>query len=328
VALQSIQINASKTQADMREINAGINTLVEILQTIAQPTTADSKITYSSRFEREMKNWFEVLGYRFEKYENRMGRSFEWIINVATRRGYDRIFVYAIEGEAEMGDLDYVQTKIEELRTQEGWLVSAFRISQATRDAVAQLKDRTVFCYTFDELLEESADFSGYFKWLENEVLSKGIDRIYIPLACKKQELDQNNGQSIGTSRYDERNGWLDGYVDRWLDDPNKEHLSILGEFGMGKTWFSLHYAWSSLKKYQDAKALGRQRPRIPLVIPLRDYAKAVSIESLFSEFFFRKYEIPIPGYSAFESLNRMGKLLLIFDGFDEMASKVDRQKM
>jgi len=63
-------------------------------------------------------------------------------------------------------------------------------------------------------------------------------------------------------------------------------------------------------------------------VIPLRDYAKAVSVESLFSEFFFRKHEIPLPGYSAFEQLNRMGKLLLIFDGFDEMAAKVDRQAM
>lgn len=64
------------------------------------------------------------------------------------------------------------------------------------------------------------------------------------------------------------------------------------------------------------------------LVIPLRDYAKAVSVESLFSEFFFRQHEIKLPGYSAFEQLNPMGKLLLIFDGFDEMAARVDRQAM
>jgi predicted NACHT family NTPase len=53
-----------------------------------------------------------------------------------------------------------------------------------------------------------------------------------------------------------------------------------------------------------------------------------VSIESLFSEFFFRKHQIGLPGYSVFEQLNRMGKLLLIFDGFDEMAARVDRQAM
>ncbi|NEQ70673.1 MAG: NACHT domain-containing protein [Symploca sp. SIO2D2] len=116
-----------------------------------------------------------------------------------------------------------------------------------------------------------------------------------------------------------------------WLsltDDPSKEHISILGEFGTGKTWLTLHYAWSALQKYRAAKEQGIERPRIPLVIPLRDYAKAISVESLFSEFFFRKYEIPLPGYSVFEQLNRMGKLLLIFDGFDEMADRVDSQKM
>ena len=100
------------------------------------------------------------------------------------------------------------------------------------------------------------------------------------------------------------------------------------GEFGTGKTWFALHYAWKALQRYREAQRRGLERPRLPLVIPLRDYAKAVSVESLFSEFFFRKHEIPIPGYSAFEQLNRMGKLLLIFDGFDEMAARVDRQEM
>ncbi|WP_292774233.1 hypothetical protein, partial [Nostoc sp. NMS9] len=64
------------------------------------------------------------------------------------------------------------------------------------------------------------------------------------------------------------------------------------------------------------------------LVIPLRNYANAASVEFLFSEFFFRQYKIPIPHYEAFVQLNRMGKLLLIFDGFDEMAAKVDQQKM
>ncbi|MEO0686496.1 MAG: NACHT domain-containing protein, partial [Cyanobacteria bacterium J06649_11] len=134
--------------------------------------------------------------------------------------------------------------------------------------------------------------------------------------------------QRLAVSYYTAREGGIDGYIDRWLDDPAKEHISILGEFGTGKTWFALHYAWVALQRYKDAQNRGVQLPRLPLVIPLRDYAKAVSVESLFSEFFFRQYEIPIPGYSAFEQLNRMGKLLLIFDGFDEMAARINRQEM
>src|SRR3712207_2694633 len=151
---------------------------------------------------------------------------------------------------------------------------------------------------------------------------------MYVPLAATKAEFDPATGEEISTHRYDERKGWTESYINRWRDDLTKEHVSILGEFGTGKTWFCLYYAWTLLNRYLDAKEQRLERPRLPLVIPLRDYAKTVSIESLFSEFFFRKHEIPLPGYSAFEQLNRMGKLLLIFDGFDEMAARVDRQTM
>jgi hypothetical protein len=277
---------------------------------------------------QQVRVWFETLGYRFESHEIRALDYFEWIINVPARRGYDRILVRGIEGEAEMSDVVALRQAVDEQRTDEGWLVADRRKSQAACDEVEKKENRDLFCYTFDELLDEHADFSGYLDWLETEVERRGIDTMYVPLACTKEEFDTVTKQKIGESRYDERYGWIDGYIDRWLDDPSKEHISILGEFGTGKTWFALHYAWTALQRYREAKARGIERPRLPLVIPLRDYAKAVSVESLFSEFFFRKHEIPLPGYSAFEQLNRMGKLLLIFDGFDEMAAKVDRQKM
>jgi predicted NACHT family NTPase len=131
----------------------------------------------------------------------------------------------------------------------------------------------------------------------------------------------------MGVSRYNEQDGWIDGYVDTWIDDPAKEHLSILGEFGTGKTWFAFHYAWNALLKYQEAKRKGLSRPRLPLVILLRDYAKALDVENVMAGFFYSQHEISLNS-SVFEQLNRMGKLLLIFDGFDEMAARVDKQQM
>jgi uncharacterized protein YjbI with pentapeptide repeats len=284
--------------------------------------------TAADYLAQQMRAWFETLGYRFESHDVRDEEYFEWIINVPARRGYDRILVRGIEGEAEVSDVAALRQVVDEQDTDEGWLVAARRKSQAACIEVEKRENCDLFCYTFDELLDERADFSGYLDWLEEEVKRRGIDTMYVPLACTKEEFDPETGQKIGESRYDARSGWIDGYIDRWLDDPAKEHISILGEFGTGKTWFAFHYAWTTLQRYREAKERGIERPRLPLVVPLRDYAKAVSVESLFSEFFFRKHEIPLPGYSAFEQLNRMGKLLLIFDGFDEMAAKVDRQKM
>ena len=278
---------------------------------------------------QQMKGWFETLGYRFEAHEVWQNDYFEWVINIPVRRGrYDRILVHGMEGAAEIGDVGMLRQSVEQQRTDEGWLVTTRRISRAARDEVEKPENAHLGCYTFDELLDQDADFSGYLSWLEAEIQQRQIEQKYVPLACTKEELDPVTQQRIAVSRYDDRDGWIDGYIDQWLDDPAKEHISVLGEFGTGKTWFALHYAWVALQRYRDAQKRGVDRPRLPLVIPLRDYAKAVSVESLFSEFFFRKHEIPIPGYSAFEQLNRMGKLLLIFDGFDEMAARVDRQEM
>ena len=278
---------------------------------------------------QQMQGWFEILGYRFEKYEVWANDYFEWIINIPVRRNrYDRILVRGIEGEAGLSDMMALRQSVEQQRTDEGWLVAARRISRAVRDELEKEENHCLACYTFDELIDQDADLSGYLDWLEAEVIRREIDKKYVPLACTKEELDPITKRMIGVSRYEERDGWIDGYIDLWLDDPTKEHISILGEFGTGKTWFAFRYAWTALQRYREAKKRGVERPRLPLVIPLRDYAKAVSVESLFSEFFFRKHEIPLPGYSAFEQLNRMGKLLLIFDGFDEMAARVDRQEM
>ncbi|PZV06026.1 MAG: hypothetical protein DCF32_10410 [Leptolyngbya sp.] len=278
---------------------------------------------------QQMRGWFETLGFRLETHEVWQDDYFEWIINIPVRRGrYDRILVRGINGEAGLRDVEALKQSVETHRTDEGWLVTARRISRAARDEVGKPENDGLGCYTLDELLDQDADFSGYLTWLEAEIQKRGIAEKYVPLACLKEDIDPDTKQQLGVSRYDDRDGWIDGYIDLWLDDPAKEHISVLGEFGTGKTWFALHYAWKALQRYREAQQRGLERPRLPLVIPLRDYAKAVSVESLFSEFFFRKHEIPIPGYSVFEQLNRMGKLLLIFDGFDEMAARVNRQEM
>ena len=268
-------------------------------------------------FERDLRDWLNVLDYAFEsiRYEN---DRFEFIINVPMRRGYDRILVVGIEGAIVQSQVAEATERSEKLRTDEAWLVSPRLVMPAARK---EAEKGRVFVYNFDELIDEQADFDKYFKWLEDEITKKQVNDYYVDLACNVPELDKES-KKIGESLWDK----IDKYLNIWLDDPNKEHISLLGEFGAGKTWFCLHYTYKKVKDYLKAKEEGIQRPRLPLFIPLRDYAKAVSVESLFSEFIFKKHEIGLPSYRAFELLNRMGKFVLIFDGFDEMARKVDYQ--
>ncbi|PRY25668.1 NACHT domain-containing protein [Pseudosporangium ferrugineum] len=274
----------------------------------------------------ELREWFAAVEYEIaEEVESGPGE-FVWRVRVPARRGYDWVVVLGIGGELSAPDVARAAELVRTHRAGEGWVVAPQRISRAARAADEELPE--IYCYTLDELIDERADFEPYLRWLEEEVRSHRIEERYIPLSCAKEDIDRRSGKVGGTSVYGWADGGLDAYVSRWMEDDSKEHLSVLGEFGMGKSWFCLHYAWTLAQEWRAAKAAGRKRPRLPLVVPLRDYAKAVTVESLFSEFFFRKHEILPNGYRVFETLNRLGRLLLIFDGFDEMAARVDRQAM
>ncbi|MFN6197817.1 MAG: pentapeptide repeat-containing protein [Dolichospermum sp.] len=307
---------------DLQEIKKQLAQLAQSQQLLLPP----GEIPRETELAKQLRKWFEALDYKFEPYEVLEKDYFQWIINIPKRRGYDRIFIHGVEAEAGINDINTVKKAVETYKTDEGWIIAPGRVSKLAREEVKKAENKQILCYTFDELIEENADFTGYFDWLEREVKSRGIDQYYVPLACTKEEINPHK-QRIGISHYGEEDGWIEGYINQWLDDPVKEHLSVLGEFGTGKTWFAFHYAWLALQEYLKAKEKGTQRPRIPLVIPLRDYAKALRIEFLFLEFFFLKHK-GLAKYTAFEQLNRMGKLLLIFDGFDEMAARVDRQAM
>ena len=203
----------------------------------------------------QMREWFEILGYHLEPSERWEVDWFEWVINIPKRRGFDRVLVRGIEGEVGMLDVMAVRESVGQQRVDEGWLVTSRRISKAARSMVVLPENEDLFCFTFDELLDQDADFSGYVVWLNEEIGRRRILDRYVPLACVKEEVDPVSHQRLGVSRYGEGDGWIEGYVDRWLDDPAKEHLSVLGEFGTGKTWFALHYAALALEKYAKAKS-------------------------------------------------------------------------
>ncbi|MEV7409155.1 NACHT domain-containing protein [Streptomyces althioticus] len=284
----------------------------------------------SQRLASDIRDWFQAVGYTVRREWRVDGiEAVALLVEVPQRRRgkFDLVVSLCVDGELAPYHMQSLKSVMEKENAAEGWGIAQLRVSSLARDWADQ-SDETLSCFSFDELVDLEADFEPYIEWLEQEVRSRHIDSRYVPLTCHKEEVDPRTEKALGTSTYDWRNGGLDNYVDTWLADPAKKHLSLLGEFGMGKSWFALHLAGRLAAGWRDAKARKVARPRIPLVIPLRDYAKQTSVSALLSEFFFNKHRIDIRNYEVFSLLNRMGRFLLIFDGFDEMASRTDRNTM
>ena len=272
----------------------------------------------------QLRQWFEALGYPIDS-EPETGPDYtDLLVRVpASRKQFTHALVRAISGEIQGHDVRDAHASAVEKSLDEVWLVSLRRISPSARTAAKEHDN--VLLYTLDELIEEDVDFDRYFDWLDTQVQAEDINRFYVPLAITVSEVDAS-----GTLRSDSTHPDISNYVDQWMEDTDGEHLSLLGEFGTGKSWFAFKYAHDMVARYRQAQQRGLTRPRVPLLIGLGEYASGFKdVRALLTKFGSGEHQVHIHrNFAVLETLNRMGRLLFIFDGFDEMAARVDQQKM
>ncbi|HYH16907.1 MAG TPA: NACHT domain-containing protein, partial [Flavisolibacter sp.] len=280
-------------------------------------------------FEENLQGWFSALGYDFGEISIKQDKHFLFSIKIPERRKTLNVLIYGLLTEIKVQTYEHAKSALGFYELDEVWIVTSTKASKAVINLISNDSDGNVLCYNFDELIEQDIDLSKYFDWLKNEVKDKKLIERYVPVGCEKVELDEKDKSFKAKNVYNEEDGFTEGYLSQWLNVKEKEHISVLGEFGTGKTWLALHFAYKMLEEYEVKKKQKLPRPRIPILIYLRDFSKAINVEALISDFFFRKHKIELKGvFDAFMQLNKMGKLLLVFDGFDEMADKVDKQKM
>lgn len=110
----------------------------------------------------------------------------------------------------------------------------------------------------------------------------------------------------------------LKEYVDCFLASKHKA-LLILGDYGSGKTSFCYNYALELLDLYMCGKTR-----YLPILIKLRGYNKALSISQLLTDYFINELKITNFNIEALKMMLKNIDVLLIFDGYDEVAKKVD----
>lgn len=109
--------------------------------------------------------------------------------------------------------------------------------------------------------------------------------------------------------------------LESWLDDPEWSQLTLLGDVGTGKSFFSRMIA----KKLATEYLKNSLENPIPILVDLRNADREFSLEGLVLTHLARNGLSQI-SFDIFQHVLTQGRIVLILDGFDEMAARVTPQ--
>jgi len=140
---------------------------------------------------------------------------------------------------------------------------------------------------------------------LENENFSK--DDGYVPLRYSFS-LDSRE------PRHD-----LQNYLDGWLGDQNESTVFLFGEYGTGKSRFLRHYTGVLAHRFVQFP----ENSRIPLLVLLNNRRLHQTLDQFILSSLIHHYGINI-SWEELKQLMEQGKILLLIDGFDELAHNTE----
>lgn len=224
-----------------------------------------------------------------------------------------------VEGSVGSGHVDGALALRSAEPDSEVWIV-AYRSGVVTAQARARAEaDRKTRIMSIAQFYRTMLNIDAYVNRLLEEYEEEKIDGRWVDLACEVPQYDRLRSAPMSTDTFDD----VEEFLDVWIDTPGRNHMSILGDFGTGKTWLCRHYAALLARRYLE----DCEHNRVPILISLRDRSRgdSVNIQELITDTLVNDYGVHLPGgYKTFQFLNRHDSLVLILDGFDEMQARLD----
>ncbi|MGH9851818.1 MAG: NACHT domain-containing protein, partial [Blastocatellia bacterium] len=171
------------------------------------------------------------------------------------------------------------------------------------------LEDSGVDCVTYAELLRELVPLDNYVD---------GLIADYEKWVGERWDgKDWFIRPDLVTDIVYERMPAL-AHLSKWLGEERRNQLVVLGDLGTGKTTLASFLAYNLARSFRDDPL----RHPAPVLIPLKDVRKELSLEGIVISHFSQRGLRDI-NFTRFEHLVRLGKIILFFDAFDEMADRV-----
>jgi WD40 repeat protein len=262
------------------------------------------------RFEDEIAKLYELLDFEVKKDVIICGTQFDLLIQ-QKRGGLDTVAVVECKkkkfSSQDKNQILAQQNIIQKKYPSYRWIIaSSQNLSADTRNAF----DESGISYvTYSELLRELVPLDRYVENLisdyENWISEnwKGQDWFIRP----NIETDPEYKFKPAIT-----------HIAGWLGNDRTNLLTVLGDLGTGKSTLAGFLAYQLARSFRDDPL----RHPAPVLIPLREVRKEVSLEGIIISHFSQR-GIPQINFPRFEHLVKLGKVILLFDAFDEMADRI-----
>lgn len=170
-------------------------------------------------------------------------------------------------------------------------------------------KGQNIQLITYKDLSSQLLDGHKYAHRLRKECLTN--ERYKLPLYIESfighEATDEGITQEL--------------FIDEWLNDSEWNQLTLLGDVGTGKSFLCRVIAFRYIEKFLKNPLINP----LPILIDLRKAEREFSLEGLILTHFAQNGLAEVT-FDVFQHALSNGQILLILDGFDEMAARVTRQ--
>jgi WD40 repeat protein/uncharacterized protein YjbI with pentapeptide repeats/MinD-like ATPase involved in chromosome partitioning or flagellar assembly len=260
----------------------------------------------AAQFEQDTAQLFRLMGYEAEVNKSMAGSQIDIFLTAKTPIEVSYYIVECKHWGKNLGKsvVDEVENNLKAVQKEyPGCRAIIAAKAGFTREAKEYAAKLNITTKTYDELLRGIIDFDRYVSYVKTLFAGTELENNYIP-----QDVIIENTPAAQP---------LLGYADQWLAEPRGGFFTLLGDFGAGKTSFTKRLAHNLAIKYEKDKTSSL----IPVLINLKDVSKALSLENIIFDHFSRTANMNVSP-EAFLHLLKEGKIILIFDGFDEMATQ------
>ncbi|MES1243080.1 MAG: HEAT repeat domain-containing protein [Acidobacteriota bacterium] len=271
----------------------------------------DSLTAQGRAFERRVGMLFELLGYRVETNRLIAGRQVD--LYLEDRSGpLSRSYIVECKDQANpvnTSQYDAFRGRLSAGRNALSPKLRGIIVASVgfVKEAKAQALHEDIELLTISELESSVIDFRQYARDLIRRLEADPPLAHFVPPRMVREHLTL--AEPAATT------------VAGWLADSEANQLTLLGDYGTGKTTFLKHLTLEMARRYEREVIEGGARGRVPVFIDLRDYTQALSLKQIILDLL-DNHGIRAASYAAFEYVLREGQVLLILDGFDEMASR------